>query len=85
MNWLDFTFDDNFGPLLKCCEDWESNQTNEASVMDDGCGQQIQETDLAQRPARMVGQSGLDSINRTSMEACASGGCLTSTQQGGRG
>lgn len=69
--WNDFVIDDVCGPVLSSDRIGELQDVNirvcrgkrlgRPGVMDDACGHTIQETSREQRPARMVGLSGLDS------------------------
>ncbi len=77
ITWMDFVFDDVVGPVLAVPDgDLESRGTRHGrpSVMDDAGKKGVvnptsfQETRQEQRPARMAGLSGLDSIARTDME-----------------
>jgi len=53
--WKDFILDDQFGPLL-CLADGPG-EGDVAAVMEDGGGQNIQETRQGRQPARMVGNN----------------------------
>lgn len=68
--WMDFKFDEVFGPILEIPEKDHSRKARSGSpsVMEDAEGSKIQETGQKQRPARMVGLSSLDSFAQTDME-----------------
>jgi hypothetical protein len=60
---MDFVLDERFGPLLNLGSEasGEVEQPGSGGIRNDADGTQNQETSQVERPARMVGQTELDS------------------------
>lgn len=69
--WQDFVLDDVFGPLLNMEEQDKVRRAKPrlgGTGVNDDARAKIQETGTEQRPARMVGLSGLDSIKNSNAQ-----------------
>ena len=71
--WKDFILDERVGPILsvELAVELATEGADAVSVMEDGGRHHIQETGQERRPARMVGESSLESNASSRMDAGA--------------
>ena len=84
--WKDFILDERVGPILSVdlAVELATEGADAVSVMEDGGRHHIQETGQERRPARMVGESSLESNASSRMEAgTAFAPSLNATPAGG--